>query len=41
MFSDFSVLFVLFYLLFILLLWEKGNEFGVSLGILQTHPKLK
>ena len=21
--------------------WEKGNEFGVSLGILQTHPKLK
>ena len=31
-----SFLFIIF-----LLFFEKGNEFGVSLGILQTHPKLK
>ena len=40
-FRFFCFFLVLFYLLFVLLFWEKGNEFGVSLGILQTHPKLK
>ena len=41
MFSDFSVFFLCFSIYYLFyFFWEKGHEFGVSLGILQTHPKL-